>query len=982
MQREPFAKGTLSDPYYSLRGCEMVSASIVTLIVVLLDLLHGTFLRSTESLTLQGAVLPWILNFAIVSTAVFLLVFAESLALRIIFGLGQAIRRKRSVEWNVILMVLVASLPILYVLAEQPFVGNRYRTSPLALYGPWMVLPFLIVLFWLIAWGALIVLRALRSQNSTSLQWYSSAALVATLALGVLAVDVRWYVGWYPLIHSIFGIVVVVLLHALVLGMLARFEMVGTLGRLARTVVPATAVLAWVVSVYSWFPWNAWKIMADSNFGAKVAQPILQAWTPEGRGGFPDGLSRVDSGGFWSRSVTKELPSAVAEDVLLVTVDALRYDSVGILNKNSDLTPNIDKYFEEDFIFERAYSQHASTRYSLRAILQSRHPSLKNFDVSDNLISVLRDNGLDSVALLPTDLRLFTNLEQYNFSELDFYDDPEDILPKLKELISRVDSERTMVWVHFYQPHDPYDPRPEFIRGTGSKQMYDGEVRWVDHQFEELLSILPPSDSRLVVFGSDHGEEFYEHGGSLHGRTLYDETIRVPLFVKVPGLTGQRVPTMVANLDITPTIFSQLGISVPISYEGRDLIQEASSPTLNRVIYAESNSDVVGAIKGTRKWIYSEPLGLWEHYDLTQDPLEHRNLTALNPNSLELGQGYLSLYDFQADQNRYAEQMDEPFFLSWLQDYVARPEDSPISTRWVMFSLAKKFLASRPEGPDNNSEIQELLLQAYTIESNAFCRSKIVESFAGIDGPLSERARALFGEGAVADNVELRRACLAQLAKHRAGRDLILQAVTDPSPAIRRVAIESLSLFQDARELERLYLSSTDRLNRRAAMRSLLRVAESISPATLHVAMQDEDPRVRADALRAYSMRNDGHARTVLAKRWRDERSPHVRAALLEAMFTVNRDLGLNALKDEIRNPIISDYVRVRLIDEQGIFEEIDHLVTLFKQHEQSAFRRNILKTILNIHPRGPELRSTLIELQAHTFDPKLRKALNLALKS
>jgi arylsulfatase A-like enzyme len=93
--------------------------------------------------------------------------------------------------------------------------------------------------------------------------------------------------------------------------------------------------------------------------------------------------------------------------------------------------------------------------------------------------------------------------------------------------------------------------------------LYDSEIGYTDHHVEALLDMLPLEEDTLIVVTSDHGEEFLEHGGIEHGITLFEEVVRVPLILSLPGRipAGTRVTQPVTNRDILPTILELLGIA-------------------------------------------------------------------------------------------------------------------------------------------------------------------------------------------------------------------------------------------------------------------------------------------------------------------------------------------------------------------------------------------------------------------------------------
>src|SRR5262249_4590342 len=117
------------------------------------------------------------------------------------------------------------------------------------------------------------------------------------------------------------------------------------------------------------------------------------------------------------------------------------------------------------------------------------------------------------------------------------------------------------LWVHFYDPHAPYDAPPAFAAKFPGRP-YDAEVATSDFGVSTVLNALPP-DRRaetLVVVTGDHGESLGEHGESEHGILLYDATLPVPLIMRGPGVpAGLRVARQGRHVDLLPTIRSSAG---------------------------------------------------------------------------------------------------------------------------------------------------------------------------------------------------------------------------------------------------------------------------------------------------------------------------------------------------------------------------------------------------------------------------------------
>jgi arylsulfatase A-like enzyme len=231
--------------------------------------------------------------------------------------------------------------------------------------------------------------------------------------------------------------------------------------------------------------------------------------------------------------------------------------------------------------------------------------------------------------------------------------------------------ERFFLWVHYVEALPPYDLEPSFLplpEGEmaspgrrlarlgywelgdpftareellpldveGLMALYDGEIHRVDWFVGELNVLLEASglaDRTLVVFTSDHGQEFMEHGGYTYGHSLYGEVLRVPLIFAWPGVTapGQVVETPVGLLDLAPTLAEIAGTSLPPEAEGQSLVpalqgaSQEARPILSESLYRVPR-EVKAFYQDGYKLIYDVDDGRFELYDLSADPGEQRNL--------------------------------------------------------------------------------------------------------------------------------------------------------------------------------------------------------------------------------------------------------------------------------------------------------------------------------------------------------------------
>jgi hypothetical protein len=151
-----------------------------------------------------------------------------------------------------------------------------------------------------------------------------------------------------------------------------------------------------------------------------------------------------------------------------------------------------------------------------------------------------------------------------------------------------------------YDPHDPYNP-PEPYKSRYAKEPYDGEIAYMDSALGKLFRTLKARglyDGAVIAVMADHGESLGAHGEDTHGVFLYDETIHVPLVLKLPhgGAVGKRVENRVELVDVLPTLLQAVGVEVPAAVQGESLLGmmkagngEAAEASRDRAAYAETD---------------------------------------------------------------------------------------------------------------------------------------------------------------------------------------------------------------------------------------------------------------------------------------------------------------------------------------------------------------------------------------------------------
>jgi arylsulfatase A-like enzyme len=213
---------------------------------------------------------------------------------------------------------------------------------------------------------------------------------------------------------------------------------------------------------------------------------------------------------------------------------------------------------------------------------------------------------------------------------------------------------RLFLWSHFIDPHAPYWDHGRF--GDGEEDRYDAEVAASDRALGMLrqgLDDLGLLEEAIVVVTADHGEELGEHGTRRHSRSLWNEAMRVPLVVSVPGAPPRRIADPVSHVDLVPTLLPLLGIPAPPGLDGRSLARAVTDgvrpPERTIVLVSYPMYDRVpagyAAVRGSRKLVTDREGVATDLYDLRADPAERDNLLDEAPASL--------LRALEADVSRY-----------------------------------------------------------------------------------------------------------------------------------------------------------------------------------------------------------------------------------------------------------------------------------------------------------------------------------------
>jgi arylsulfatase A-like enzyme len=348
---------------------------------------------------------------------------------------------------------------------------------------------------------------------------------------------------------------------------------------------------------------------------------------------------------------------------LIVTVDALRPDRLGSYGYERKTSPNIDRLAKHAFLFERAYAPANSTRHSVAALFAGR--PFSQIDLDRIGLHVRLGERTQLIFERLKKAGYFTAAHLCDYLAKNFWDGIERGIESFKAnkdidhravwsapqitdgALATLDAQRAaadrrpwLMWLHYMEPHAPYATHPGASKwGPSPSDAYDGEIRAVDGEIGRLLQALKDrgmSERTVVILTADHGEEFGEHGGRFHGKKLYEESIRVPLIIRVPGLKGKRFSGPVSTIDIPETIANLAGTAPDFDYGARSLLglfQGQQKDDSTRPIYVDTirHEDRQGArslayIRGHKKLILNVAKGSTQLFDLKDDPGEMKDL--------------------------------------------------------------------------------------------------------------------------------------------------------------------------------------------------------------------------------------------------------------------------------------------------------------------------------------------------------------------
>ena len=390
-------------------------------------------------------------------------------------------------------------------------------------------------------------------------------------------------------------------------------------------------------------------------------------------------------------------------NLILILVDTLRADHLGYHGYSHATSPRLDSLAEDSVVFLRHTGHASRTGPSVATLFTGLHSRshgvvnpLSHFDAKGTLdadrltlAEILSEEGYRCAGFTAN-----PNVsERFGFSQ--GFERYELLRWEKAEVLNRAalawiegwaaDAEPRSpfcLYLHYIDPHSPYEAPAPFVkkfappdyrgRITGAhrqldevvaerlelddtdlrqlRALYDAEIGYLDSQLGVLLVTLEAKgllDESLVVFVSDHGEEFLDHDSVLHGYTLYEEQLRIPLMIRHPELPARRVSRLSRQVDVLPTLLELLGIPIPEPVQGESLatvMKAEQSPDAGdeAPVFAEGSLRAVKTValdsytRGDWKLIETRvPEARRQLFNLRDDPQERHDRLASEPEVAE-----------------------------------------------------------------------------------------------------------------------------------------------------------------------------------------------------------------------------------------------------------------------------------------------------------------------------------------------------------
>ena len=382
-------------------------------------------------------------------------------------------------------------------------------------------------------------------------------------------------------------------------------------------------------------------------------------------------------------------PDSRFPNVILILCDTLRADHLSCYGYHRTTSPFIDSLKTRGLFFKKCYSNASRTGPSISSLFTSLYPishgavnSLESWDLKAvldeknvTMAEILRKNGFYTHAVFSNVNASpeFGYAQGFKSHSFDNYQSAQKVRLSVIKILKKLKRKKPFfLYLHFMDPHNPYKPPEPFdnyfdpdyqgmieddkpglfddIMSENQKlsprdlshisAQYDAEILYFDRELQSLFQSLDSMgliEDSVIIFTADHGEEFYEHGKFLHGYTLYQEQLHVPLIILGKDIPVKKISVPVSLLDLLPTLLSWMNIEIKTDrpFQGRDITPLFKGDTLPPpILFAEASLNAVFTIKYKTiikedwKYIYDFLHDSEELYNLETDPGEQSNLVS------------------------------------------------------------------------------------------------------------------------------------------------------------------------------------------------------------------------------------------------------------------------------------------------------------------------------------------------------------------
>lgn len=648
------------------RGCSasiMLSAASA-LVLVLIEILFVLFfanakLNASEFLGFASLVLGLTLGAAVIFGVI------EGVVICLATSIAERVAKQRLAEpgWIAKIGTLLIA-PFIAFFVSAAFKGRYASTMPYKhVWAIAMGVFLLVSVYWFIR--SIVFVR----DRFRIRRWEKNQALLISAGLFILAIvfytlDQRLFKNLYPFFHITLAIIYFILVQLAIASIYAVYRPLHR--ALGRILDPSTAMIVLVVGIsaaaiafatigksrmqrYICYEHTAIEnkiVSLGRRFG------LVRTGKSSSHLAKPDLKQNATNDKLRATSQPSDVPKIKGPklenaSLLLISVDALRPDHMMSYGYKKNVTPNIHRWAKNAVIFNRAYCAVPHTSFAMASLLTGKRMVAAQGEDHDTLAGLLKQSGYKTAGFYPPSVFFIEGerFSQFRKRNFDFeyikyeYLSAEKRLVQINDYLSNhvKDEQKVFMWVHFFEPHEPYDKHHGFDFGDDTLGRYDSEIAYTDAQIAKLLEIfLKRRPNTIVVFTADHGESFGEHGARYHGNALYQEQIHIPLMIAYPKSKKRTIDFVTEHVDLFPTLLRALGISYSKPMRGKDLGPYLEGASIKKESYALVDLKEKKALVGKRYKLIVDRLREYSAlYDLKNDPEETTNIAGRSDEILE-----------------------------------------------------------------------------------------------------------------------------------------------------------------------------------------------------------------------------------------------------------------------------------------------------------------------------------------------------------